>query len=384
MCDCIFGFDSRAFEDEDLFLKRADELFQVPWKVQKLGKLLDIFPCLYKLLAVPTSPPAANRWFVDLMRDAIEVRRKCRIQRDDYLNFLMELQTRYDLSVEDVAGYGFTFFFDGYETSNAFLSAGLSFLAKNSNCQERLRNEISTHENIDYDQLNQMPYLDCVFNGTSFFQKKISSDFLFLLHTRFDIFRFAEILRLAPFPFRVRKKCTKSVALTDYDGSVLKVEEGIDVLLPMFSLQNHDAFYAEPDVFNPDRFCENSGGAKQFRDSGAFMPFGNGPRVCVGRERQGRIMNSNDENGFSDHHFQECDSRRHKSRLPSSRYSSTSRSYRPRRQHTQGRRRNQGFWLTISPSWPLEKFLSNKMPSQAIACLNIKSLLCWWGEWGRK
>lgn len=169
VCNCIFGFDGKSFENIDFFLKPAEELFQVPWKVKILGRLLDIFPFLYKFLSVPTSMPGANRWFIDMLHKAIELREKCDIQRDDYLNFMMELRMKHKLEIDDVAGYAFTFFFDGYETSNAFLCAGLKFLANNKNAQNRLRNEIFTYENIDYDQLNQMPFLDNVFNGNFFF-----------------------------------------------------------------------------------------------------------------------------------------------------------------------------------------------------------------------
>lgn len=91
-----------------------------------------------------------------------------------------------------------------------------------------------------------------------------------------------EILRLTPFPFQVRKKCTKEVDLVDYNGNVLKVEKGVDVVLPMFSLLNHGKFYSEPATFDPDRYRENNGGVIGFEDSGAFMPFGKGPRICLG------------------------------------------------------------------------------------------------------
>lgn len=165
MCDCVFGLHGKAFDDEKVFLTPADGLFQVPWKLKQLGVVLDICPYMYKLLSVPTSPPAANKWFIDLMQQAIETREKIGVKRHDYLNFILEMQMKKELSLEEMAGYAFTFFFDGYETSNNFLSAGLRLLAENVGCQEKLRNEISGCEPIDYDRLNHMPYLDNVLNG---------------------------------------------------------------------------------------------------------------------------------------------------------------------------------------------------------------------------
>lgn len=70
--------------------------------------------------------------------------------------------------------------------------------------------------------------------------------------------------------------------MTDYDGTVVKIEKGIDVLLPMTSIHNHPDIYVEPAIFNPNRFDESNGGSKRFKDLGALMPFGNGPRICLG------------------------------------------------------------------------------------------------------
>lgn len=100
-----------------------------------------------------------------MSRQAADARKKSGIQRDDYLNFVLELQSKSDISLEDIAGHLFTFFLDGYETSSHFLAGGLNLLSKNPNVQRKLRNEISTYDDIDYETLNQLPYLDNVFHG---------------------------------------------------------------------------------------------------------------------------------------------------------------------------------------------------------------------------
>ena len=44
-------------------------------------------------------------------------------------------------------------------------------------------------------------------------------------------------------------------------------------------LHRHQAIWDEPDRFEPDRFSpENSAG----RDRFAWLPFGGGPRICIG------------------------------------------------------------------------------------------------------
>lgn len=41
-------------------------------------------------------------------------------------------------------------------------------------------------------------------------------------------------------------------------------------------------YFPDPEKFDPDRFAPENGGAKEFMERGIFMPFGLGPRICVG------------------------------------------------------------------------------------------------------
>jgi len=49
------------------------------------------------------------------------------------------------------------------------------------------------------------------------------------------------------------------------------------VILPIYALQRNEILWEEPDRFKPDRFAK---GAKY--DRFAWLPFGDGPRVCIG------------------------------------------------------------------------------------------------------
>lgn len=53
----------------------------------------------------------------------------------------------------------------------------------------------------------------------------------------------------------------------------------------MISLHSihHDAeYYPQPEEFLPERFSQANGGTKKFKDMGIYMPFGDGPRICLG------------------------------------------------------------------------------------------------------
>lgn len=63
------------------------------------------------------------------------------------------------------------------------------------------------------------------------------------------------------------------------------IEKGVKVIIPINALHTHPDFYANPEVFDPERFDESKGGAKRLRDAGVFMPFGSGPRSCLGNSQ---------------------------------------------------------------------------------------------------
>ena len=51
------------------------------------------------------------------------------------------------------------------------------------------------------------------------------------------------------------------------------------VLIPVYSLHREEEFWPEPDTFKPERFLpENKDSINPF----AYLPFGNGPRNCIG------------------------------------------------------------------------------------------------------
>ncbi|XP_011646572.1 cytochrome P450 6k1-like [Pogonomyrmex barbatus] len=56
----------------------------------------------------------------------------------------------------------------------------------------------------------------------------------------------------------------------------ITIEKGTPIYISLYGLGVDPRFWDEPEVFNPDRFAEN----KNIPD--AYMPFGSGPRMCVG------------------------------------------------------------------------------------------------------
>ncbi len=62
------------------------------------------------------------------------------------------------------------------------------------------------------------------------------------------------------------------------------------LFLPIWALHRHEMWWEKPQEFDPDRFCSE---ARARRDKYLHLPFGAGPRVCVGADfamTQARII----------------------------------------------------------------------------------------------
>lgn len=71
------------------------------------------------------------------------------------------------------------------------------------------------------------------------------------------------------------------VATQDYQvpGESLVIEKGQKIIIPSFSIHHDPKYYPEPQNFDPERFTAEE---KSKRPNGTFIPFGEGPRQCIG------------------------------------------------------------------------------------------------------
>lgn len=128
-------------------------------------QILAIFPFLRKFAPTQVVATNANEWFINLLKHAIQLRQQSKIERDDFLSFLLDLQEKNDTPLIELAGHAFTFFLDGFETSSYFLSSAIIQLAKNPQCQNKLRAEIQNVDTNNFDVLHRLQYLDDILNG---------------------------------------------------------------------------------------------------------------------------------------------------------------------------------------------------------------------------
>lgn len=83
-----------------------------------------------------------------------------------------------------------------------------------------------------------------------------------------------ETLRKYPGLPMLNRECTENYHLPN---SNLTIPRGTPILIPIFGIQRDPANFTDPLDYKPERFLEES------TSSMAYMPFGEGPRHCIGK-----------------------------------------------------------------------------------------------------
>lgn len=156
------------------------------------------------------------------------------------------------LTEDEVAGQAFLFLIAGYEIVTNTLSFITYLLATNPECQEKLLKEVDSfhkaHPTPDYHSLQEgLPYLDMVI---------------------------AETLRMYPPAFRFTRE-----AAQDCEVLGQRIPAGAVLEMAVGALHHDPEFWPRPEVFDPERFTAE---AQRLRRPFTYLPFGVGPRSCLG------------------------------------------------------------------------------------------------------
>lgn len=89
--------------------------------------LIQTFPFIQKIYQMPFVSKRVESFFVQLMEDAIKLREEQKIDRDDYLNYLLQLKQKKNLPNIDMVAHTITFFLDGFETSSIVIAHVILF-----------------------------------------------------------------------------------------------------------------------------------------------------------------------------------------------------------------------------------------------------------------
>lgn len=174
---CAFGLQMNAMADEESeFRKMGKDVFSMnTFKIIKF-RIREGAPWLYELLAPIMRDNIVTNFFMKIMKDTVEYRRKNNVIKHDFIDQIMELQDHPDkipeveLTDSLLTSQLFVFFLAGFETSSTTMSNALYELAQHQDYQNRLRHEIrhvlkENNDSLTYESVKSMKYLDMVFRG---------------------------------------------------------------------------------------------------------------------------------------------------------------------------------------------------------------------------
>ncbi len=221
-------------------------------------------PNLLDLLNLPTWLPRPSALFKThplegvraVMERGIAARRAAAEQTGDYGVDLMALMLKAEdpedgrrMTDREIRDNLLTFIIAGFETTALALTWSLYLIANDRPTQERLRSEAraALATGSAAEALENLPFAHQV------------------LH---------EAMRLyPPAPHLVR------VAREDDELGGVRIRKGDVILAPIYTLHRHEAVWENPNAFDPERFTPEKIKA---RHRFAYLPFGAGPRVCIG------------------------------------------------------------------------------------------------------
>ena len=218
----------------------------------------------FDVLGLPNWVPRLSRWKLRPMLrlfesaiDAIVSTRRRRIAEDpdsvprDILTLLLEArdpETGEGLSEVEVRANILTFIAAGHETTANSITWSLFLLSQSPEWRRRVQAEADRELDGDVEGLAER-----------------------LVETRAVI---DEANRLYP-PIAAISRA----ALAPDELAGEPIRRGTMVVIAPYVLHRHRALWADPDAFDPNRFLD---GARERIDRFAYLPFGVGPRICIG------------------------------------------------------------------------------------------------------
>ncbi|NWW14971.1 CP3AL protein, partial [Falcunculus frontatus] len=226
-----------------------------------------VFPFLTPLLAkagVSFFPKDAVDFFMRSIAKIKQEREKeTHKGRVDFLQLMIESQhsdsqgnnganhSYKALTDTEVLAQAFIFIFAGYEPTSNSLGYMAYELALHPDVQQKLLQEIDTvlpnKAPLTYEAIMKLEYLDMTVNET---------------------------LRMYPLGGRIERTCKKDVEING-----VTIPKGVVVTIPPYVLHHDPEYWPNPDEFRPERFSKEN---KESIDPYTYLPFGAGPRNCIG------------------------------------------------------------------------------------------------------
>uniref|UniRef100_L7M8F7 Putative cytochrome n=1 Tax=Rhipicephalus pulchellus TaxID=72859 RepID=L7M8F7_RHIPC len=227
--------------------------------------MMFLMPGVYKKLQPDYPPKSSTDLFKVFVSHLMEERKANNRKEDDFLQVFMDADFDWEISgdenkdekekkqmtLDEITAQGILFFLAGVESVSTTLIFTAYYLAQHPEYQKSVIAEVDKTAGpkgeFTYESLQEMPCLEACIK---------------------------EALRLAASESLILRQCTEETTVAG-----INFKPGMCVYVPAAAIHHDPEYFPEPDKFNPERFLpENKDSVKPF----TFMPFGNGPRNCVG------------------------------------------------------------------------------------------------------
>lgn len=260
---CAFGLDCNSFEEPNSpFRVYGKKVFDPTALDVALVFFTISYPNICRALGIRQVKKDVSDFFVKIVEDTISYREKNNVTRNDFMQLLLEMKNNESeatgdgntLTTLEIVAQSFVFFVAGFETSSTTMTFALFEMARHPEIQDKVREEIHTvlakHDNkITYDSMNELIYMRQVIDET---------------------------LRMYPPIPILTRECVEDYKVP---GEDYVIEKGTKIFIPVIGIHYDESYYENPKEFDPDRFTPEN---KHARHQYAHIPFGEGPRFCIG------------------------------------------------------------------------------------------------------
>ncbi|KAG4072747.1 hypothetical protein HA402_001859 [Bradysia odoriphaga] len=283
-----FGIQMNSLKEvTNDFFKMGKEM---AYAMQGVRAVVNIgFPKIAKFFNLKVITDSQDQFFRGTIRSAVAERRKMKIERNDMLNLLLlaqegklsdekdkesdqdtgfatvsefiaarKAEKLKNWTEDDLVAQSILFFLAGFTGISMSLCFACHELAVNLDIQKRLHEEIvevndELHgKSVTFEALQKMKYLDMVVS---------------------------EVLRKWPLAVIMDRNTNKQYVMEDHDGTKALLQPNDIVWFPIYGIHRDPKYYPNPEVFDPERFSDEN---KPNIRPGTFIPFGMGPRACIG------------------------------------------------------------------------------------------------------
>ncbi|XP_013101425.2 probable cytochrome P450 9f2 [Stomoxys calcitrans] len=265
-----FGLETNSFKDEgNEFYEKAKKAVNFTPGQQIKAIFITLLPKVAKIFRMEIFDKEFSQYFKQLVMDTMKYRQEKKIRRADMIDLLMGAKgmipsdipktKQHNWSDVEIVAQCFIFFFAALEPLSTTMSFAVRELLEYPDVQEKLYEEIKScneqlqGKQVTYELLQKMPYMEMVVS---------------------------EVLRKWPVGLVVDRTCTQDFSYESPEtGERIEIRKGDFVRASMIAIHRDAKNFENPDVLDPERFSEEN---KSQIDPGLYLPFGLGPRNCIG------------------------------------------------------------------------------------------------------